>query len=98
MDDRNEFGPEPRIERETTVITTGERSGGDVLAAIVLVALAVVVLFFVAGERFTGAAERDLNVDVTVESPEIRLPDVEIPEVRLPEGDTAAEPAPEPAE
>ena len=61
MDDRErvEVEPERRVERETTVINTGESrgGGGGLIAAIVLLLVVVVLLFLFFGGYFERAAE-----------------------------------------
>jgi hypothetical protein len=80
--------PAPRIERETTVIHTGERGGGGgLVAAIVVLILAVVVLFFVFGGGLERAAD-ETDINVNIETPEIKLPDIDIERPEAP-----AEPA-----
>ena len=67
MDERVETTPEPeRVERNTTIVTTGgDRSGGSGLIAIVfLVAIVVLALLLFGGPLkrvFTGG---DVNVDI----------------------------------
>ncbi len=74
MDDNDR----PVVERETTVINTGERSGGGGLIAVVVLLLIVGVgafLFF--GGYFEKAAD-EVDVNVNVAAPDIELPDIKI--------------------
>lgn len=66
------------IERETTIIHTGERGGGGgvVVAIIVLFILGALAFFFFGG-YFEKAAD-DVNVNVNVEAPKVDLPDVDL--------------------
>jgi hypothetical protein len=66
------------VERETTVIQTGERSGGGgaVAAIVALVVLAVIAFLFFGGYLERAADEVDVNVNV--ETPKVELPDVTI--------------------
>ena len=69
--------PPPRVERETTIIHTGDRGGGGMLIAVVALLIVVgAVLFFLFGGLERAADETDVNVNV--ETPEIKLPDVDI--------------------
>lgn len=66
------------IERETTIIQTGERSGGSgVIIAIVLLAIVAALAFVYFSGGLRRAAE-DVNVNVNVGSPELKLPDINI--------------------
>jgi len=68
----------PRVERETTVISTGERgSGGTVAAVLVLLVLAVLAFLYFGG--YLGQAADETNINVNVDAPEVDLPDVDIP-------------------
>lgn len=86
MDDRErvEVEPERRVERETTVINTGESrgGGGGLIAAIVLLLVVVVLLFLFFGGYFERAAD-EVGVNVNVDAPEVTVPDVEVPEVDI---------------
>jgi hypothetical protein len=69
--------PEPRVERETTVIHTGDRgSGGAVAAVLVLLALAVLAFLFFGGYLQQAADEVDVNVNV--EAPKVEVPDIDV--------------------
>ena len=69
---------EPRETRETTVIQTGERSGGGgLIAAIVVLLLVGALAFFFFSGGFEKATD-DIDVNVNVDAPEIKLPDIEI--------------------
>lgn len=71
-----EEDPRP-VERETTIIQTGERgSGGAIAAIIALVVLGVLAFLFFGG--YLQKAADEVNVDVNVAAPEIDLPDVTI--------------------
>ena len=66
------------IERETTIIQTGERGGGArLIIAIVLLAIvgALAFVYFSGGLR---RAAEEVNVNVNVGSPELKLPDINI--------------------
>lgn len=67
------------IERETTIIQTGERRGGGsgVIIAIVLLAIVAALAFVYFSGGLRRAAE-DVNVNVNVGSPELKLPDINI--------------------
>ena len=91
MDERDRVEVErepPRIERETTVINTGERSGGGgaLVAVVLLVALVVILVLFFGGFLQDAADETDINVNVSA-------PDVEMPDIELPEAPPPAQPA-----
>ncbi|WP_129793747.1 type II secretion system protein [Sphingosinicella sp. CPCC 101087] len=76
---------EPRVERETTVIHTGDRGGGGgtgLIVAIVLLMILAAVLFFVFGGGLERAAD-ETDVNVNIDTPEINLPDMD---VDLPQG------------
>ena len=80
--------PPTRVERETTVIHTGDRGGGGgVIAAVVVLVILGALLFFVFGGGLEQAADKT-DINVNVETPDITLPDVD---VDLPEA--PAEPA-----
>ena len=69
---------EPVVERNrTTVINTGERSSGGLVAAVLLLVVLAVVAFLVFGGSFDGADKTDIKVDV--EAPDVDLPDVDLP-------------------
>jgi len=67
------------IERETTIIQTGERRGGGsgVIIAIVLLAILAALAFVYFSGGLRRAAE-DVNVNVNVGAPELKLPDINI--------------------
>ena len=80
MDERDErpVEAEPRVERETTVIQTGNGGGGGGVIALVVVLLAAAVLAFLFfGGWFERAAD-DVGVNVNVEAPDIKMPDINI--------------------
>ncbi len=65
------------VERETTIIQSGERgSGGAVAAVVALVVLALIAFFYFSG--YLDKAADEVNVDVNVAAPEIDLPDVKV--------------------
>jgi hypothetical protein len=66
-----------QVERETTVIHTREGGGGGLIAAIVLLFVIGAIAFFFFGGYFEKATE-DVNVNVSVETPNIELPDVQV--------------------
>ena len=71
----------PRVERETTVISTGEgRGGGGTLVAVVLL-LAVVVLAFLYFSGTLGGAADETNLNVNIDAPDVDIPDVDVPVV-----------------
>lgn len=74
MDER-----ERPIERETTIIQTGERRGGGsgLLIAVVLVAILAALAFVWFSGGLSRAAE-ETNINVNVGSPELKLPDIDI--------------------
>jgi hypothetical protein len=76
--DQDASTPPTHVERETTIIHTGDRGGGSgaLIAAVVLLLVVGAVLFFLFGGLERTAEETDINVNV--ETPEIKLPDVDI--------------------
>lgn len=67
-----------QVERETTVIHTRESGGGGgLIAAIVLLFVIGAIAFFFFGGYFEKTVE-DVNVNVSVETPKIELPDVQV--------------------
>ena len=90
MDERDRTGiepdrvePERHIERETTVIHTGERrGGGGLIAAIVLLLVVLVLAFLFFSGSFDRAAD-EVGVNVNVEAPDVEIPEVDIPEVDI---------------
>ena len=73
---RDEPAAAPRVERETTIIHTGERrGGGGVLALLVVLILLAVVAFFLFGGGLEKAADQT-DINVIVDTPDITLPDV----------------------
>ena len=82
--DENELPPrveneQPRVERETTIIQTGERrgSGGVIAAVLGLVVVAALAFFFLSGS-FEKAAD-EVGVNVNVEAPDVDMPDINLP-------------------
>ena len=81
--DRVEIEPERRVERETTVINTGERSaGGGLIAAIVLLLVVAVLAFLFFSGSFNQAAD-EVGVNVNVDAPDVTIPEVEVPDVDI---------------
>ena len=75
--------PERHVERETTIINTGERrGGGGLIAAIVLLLVVVVLAFLFFSGSFNRAAD-EVGVNVNVDAPEITVPEVEVPDVDI---------------
>ncbi len=74
MDER-----ERPVERETTIIQTGERRGGGsgLIIAVVLVAILAALAFVYFSGGLRRAAE-ETNINVNVGSPELKLPDIDI--------------------
>ena len=69
----------------TTIVTTdgGGRGGGTTVAVVLVIVLLIILLFVVFGDRLRDTADEvavpeDLDVNVNVAAPVIRLPDVEI--------------------
>lgn len=84
MDEREErVTAEPqaqptRVERETTVIHTGDRGGGGgIIAAVVALVVLGAILFIVFGGGLERAAD-ETEINVNVETPDIKLPDVDV--------------------
>ena len=69
--------PAPRVERETTVISTGDGGGGGAIAAIVIVLLAALLLFLYFG-GYLGRAADEIDVNVNVDAPKVEAPDVDV--------------------
>ena len=69
---------EDPVRRETTVIQTGERSGGGgVIVGLIAVLVIGVLAFFFLGGYFDRAVDKgDINVNVA--APKVELPDIEI--------------------
>ena len=76
--DRPPVDPEPRVERETTIIQTGERSGGGGTIALVIVALLVAVAAFVYFGGYLDRAADETGINVNVEAPDVKMPDIDI--------------------
>lgn len=77
--DRPVVDPEPRVERETTVIHagSGDGGGGGVIALVVVLLLVAVGAFLFFGGYLDRAAD-DVGVNVNVEAPDIKMPDINI--------------------
>jgi hypothetical protein len=70
--------PAPRVERETTVIHTGDRGGGGgLIAAIVLLIVVAVGAFLLFGGGLEKATD-EIDVNVNVDAPKVELPDIDI--------------------
>ena len=70
-------------DRTTIVTTDGGGRGGGTLLAVLLVIVVLVVLFLLFGDRLRGSAEDvevpdEIDVNVNVETPELRLPEAEV--------------------
>lgn len=73
----------------TTIITTGGggRGGGSIVAVVLVIILLIVLLFVVFGGGLREAADEmpgDLDVNVNVDAPELRLPDIEVRQAEEP--------------
>ena len=77
--DEPERPVERPVERETTIIQTGERNGGGggVVAAVVALFVLGALAFFFFGGYFEKAAD-EMDVNVNVEAPNVELPDINI--------------------
>ena len=69
--------PAPRVERETTVISTGDGGGGGAVVAIVVVLLLGLLAFLYFG-GYLGRAADSTDINVNVEAPKVEVPDVDI--------------------
>ncbi|HEY0115794.1 MAG TPA: hypothetical protein VGB54_08740 [Allosphingosinicella sp.] len=80
MDERDEPVREPpRVERETTIITTGggDRGGGSGAIMAILFLLVLAVIAFV---LFSGVLNRgDTDLDIKVKTPDVELPKIDPP-------------------
>ena len=66
------------VERETTIIPTGERGGGaGLIIAIVLLAIVGALAFFYLSGGLQRAAD-DVDVNVNVAAPDLKLPDITV--------------------
>jgi hypothetical protein len=66
------------VERETTVIQTGNGGGGGgVLALVVVLLAAAAIAFLFFGGYFDRAADQ-VGVNVNVEAPDVKMPDINI--------------------
>lgn len=78
--DRPAVDPEPRVERETTVIHTGGDgggSGGGMIALVILLLVVAVGAFLFFGGYLERAADKT-ELNVNVEAPDIKMPDIDI--------------------
>jgi hypothetical protein len=68
-----------RVERETTVVATGDRGGGGgaIAALVLLVVLGLLAFLYFGG--YLGQAADETNLNVNVEAPDVELPDVDLP-------------------
>ncbi|HST36966.1 MAG TPA: hypothetical protein VLK25_10110 [Allosphingosinicella sp.] len=66
------------VERETTIIQTGNGGGGGagLLAIVVLLVLAIAAFLYLGGYLQRAADEVDVNVNVA--APNVELPDIKI--------------------
>lgn len=79
------------VERETTIIQTGNGGGGGgvgLLAVIVLLVLAVGAFLYLGG--YLQRAANDVDVNLNVEAPKVELPDIK---VETPKSEPAEAPA-----
>lgn len=77
------------IERETTVIQTGNGGGGGVVALVIVALAAAVIAFLFFGGYFERAADK-VDVNVNVEAPKVELPDIKL---ETPKSEPAEAPA-----
>ncbi len=79
--ERERIVEEPRrVERETTVINTGDsRGGGGTIAAVVVLLALIVLGFLYFNGTFGGGDETNLNVNI--DAPDVDVPDVDLPAV-----------------
>lgn len=77
------------VERETTIIQTGDRGSGGTIAVVLVLLVVVVGLFLFFGGYLQSAAD-DADININVDMPKVELPDVSI--------EAPSAPAPEPAE
>ena len=79
--------PAPRVERETTVIQTGDGGGGGggVILAVVLLVIIAIGAFLYFGGGLERTADK-VDLDVNVAAPKVDLPDIDIdvPEQKSP--------------
>ena len=67
----------PRVERETTVISTGDgRGGGGTIAAVVVLLALIILGFLYFNGTFGGGDETNLNVNI--DAPDVDVPDVDV--------------------
>ena len=87
------------LDRTTIVTTDGRgRGGGTIVAVVLVIVLVIVLLFLFFGDRLRDTADEvavpgDLDVNVNVDAPEIRVPDIEIRQVEEPPPATQQPPA-----
>ena len=88
MDERDRDRPSERVrDSEHTTVIHSDRdrgSGGGILAAIAVLLLVGVLLFFLfRGGLGAGGDEGDVNVNIG--APEVTMPEVELPDVETPD-------------
>jgi hypothetical protein len=66
------------VERETVVVSRGDRSGGGGAIAAILVILVIAVIAFLYFGGYLQRAADETNINVGVEAPKIELPDVTV--------------------
>ena len=71
-----------RDTERTTIIQTGgrgDRGGGGVILAVVLILALLAILYFVFSGSFNRAAD-SVGVNVNVEAPKVEMPSVDMPD------------------
>ena len=66
------------VERETVVVSSGERSGGGGAIAAILVILVIAVLAFLYFGGYLQRAADETSINVNVDAPKVELPDIKI--------------------
>lgn len=66
------------VERETTVINTGNGGGGGGIIALVVVLIAAAVIAFLFFNGYFERAADEVGVNVNVEAPDVKMPDINI--------------------
>jgi hypothetical protein len=69
---------EPRVERETTIIHTGDRGGGGGTLIAVALLLVVAVLLFLWFSGNLGGATEEVGLNVNIETPKVDMPDIDV--------------------
>jgi hypothetical protein len=68
----------PRVERETTVISTGDGGGGGGAIVAILVVLVLAVLAFLYFGGYLGGTADKVDLNVNVGAPKVETPDIDI--------------------